>query len=252
MKNILLLILFSLFLSGCPATPEREGKSTMTYFIGVDVSGSFRPTETFQDSLEFLAYYIYTHIHGLDNLKKAKALFVGTIGGNYEDDTQVFRSLYDFENKNVQEIHQDLKNWFGEKDRLTDFNTFFASISQLIKKRNLTLSPITILVISDGIPEGTNIKIGDAGKKSYSKIDLSPLDYLARNVTVRLLYSAPKVAKNWEDYAPRKRVRLWTAADEVMKGWRSQLVPGTPIEEQTKFFEWLQYNVDYRVKVKKF
>ncbi|MFH1259216.1 MAG: hypothetical protein ABII74_05315 [Elusimicrobiota bacterium] len=250
-RSGLAVVLACLFLTGCTAIPDQSAKSRMSYFIGVDVSGSFRDTPYFEDSLEFLAYYIYGHINGLGKLKKPKSLFVGAVGGNYADDPQVFHSIYDFENKSPLDIHNGLKNWFVKKDHLTDFNTFFQSIAQLVKKRNLTLSPITVLILSDGIPEGIDVKKGEAGRASYSKIDLTPLDYLARNITLRIIYPPAKVAKNWEEYVSRKRVRLWTVADEVMKGWRSQLIEGELLESQTKLLEWINYNVDYRVRVKK-
>ncbi len=246
------LIGAGLVLTGCPVDPAKTTRSRMSYFIGIDVSGSFKHRPEFKDALRFLAYYTHAHINSLGELKKPKAMFVGSIGGNYADDPQVFHSIFDLEGKSVAEINKDLQTWFGGKDRLTDFNTFFASIAKLVKKRNLTLSPITIIIVSDGIPEGTNVKKGRAGHRSYSKIDLGPLEYLARNVTVRLLYVSPKAGKNWEDFVVRRRVRLWTVPVEVMRGWRTQLVPGKPIPEQTKLFEWIKYNVDYRVRVKKF
>lgn len=248
----LALVLLFILSSGCTFEPPKTTGGRLSIFVGIDISGSFRTKPEFRDALEFLSYYIYAHLHQLGELKKPKALFVASIGGDYPDDPQIFHSLYDFEGKSVKEIHKDLRKWFDERNRLTDFNTFFKALAKQVKKRNLTLTPLSILIISDGIPEGTNVKKGRAGRLSYSKIDLDPLEYLARNVTVRLLYASAKAGKNWEDYVPRKRVRLWTAADQVMKGWRSQLNPGKPPEEQAKLFEWIKYNVDYRVRVKKF
>lgn len=240
------------FLTGCPVDPAKTTRSRMSYFIGIDVSGSFKRQPEFKDALRFLSYYTYAHINSLGEFKKPKAMFVGAVGGNYADDPQVFHSIFDLEGKSVAEINKDLQTWFGDKDRLTDFNTFFASIAKLVKKRNLTLSPITIIMVSDGIPEGTNVKKGRAGRRSYSRIDLGPLEYLARNVTVRLLYASPKAGKNWEDFVERRRVRLWTVSREVMRGWSAQLVPEKPPSEQTKLLEWIKYNVNYRVRVKKF
>ncbi|MCK5218975.1 hypothetical protein KAR10_05600 [bacterium] len=241
-----------LVLTGCPVDPAKTTRSRMSYFIGIDVSGSFKRQPEFKDALRFLSYYTYAHINSAGEFKKPKAMFVGSVGGNYADDPQIFHSSFDLEGKSVTKINQDLQTWFGDKDRLTDFNTFFTSIAKLVKKRNLALSPITIIIVSDGIPEGMNVKKGSAGRRSYSKIDLGPVEYLARNVTVRLLYVSPKAGKNWEDFVERRRVRLWTVSREVMRGWSTQLVAGKPPAEQTKLFEWIKYNVDYRVRVKKF
>ncbi|MBN1596363.1 hypothetical protein JW933_10595 [candidate division FCPU426 bacterium] len=238
--------------AGCSLKPPQTNRGRVTYFIGIDISGSFKSKPEFDDSLKFLSYYIYAHLHGLGNLKSPKALFVTSIGGDYKDDPQVFYSHYNFENKNVDEIYASLKQWFGEKNRLTDFNTFFQSVAKQVKKRNLTLTPLSVLIVSDGIPEGVKVKKGKSGKSSYAQIDLQPLEYLARNVTIRLLYASPKACKNWEDFVPRKRVRLWTSAKEIMQSWQNQLLPEKSTEEQEKLFEWMQYNVDYRVRVKKF
>lgn len=241
-----------ILIAGCPLDPSKRTQGRLTIFIGIDISGSFRNTPEFKDALDFLAHYIYAHIHGLGELKQPKALFVTSIGGDYKDDPQVVYSLYDFENKGVDEIRASLYTWFGAKDRLTDFNTFFQSVATHVKKRGLTLTPLSILIVSDGIPVGVKVRKGKAGHQSYAQIDLGPLEYLARNVTVRLLYASPKAAKNWEDFVPRNRVRLWTAADQVMHGWKPQLIDGKDIEEQEKLFEWITYHVDYRVRVKKF
>lgn len=253
MTSFMLLAVMTTCLTGCPVDPEQESRrGRMTYFIGIDVSGSFRAKPEFKDACKFLAHYIYAHIHNLGGLKKPKALFVSSIGGDYKDDPQVFRTIFDFQNQSIAGIEKSLLAWYGEKDRLTDFNTFFKSVATQVKKRNLILSPVTVIIVSDGIPEGVKIRKGKKGKASYSKIKLDPMEYLARNVTVRLLYAAPKVGKNWEDFVTRRRVRLWIAPKEVMKGWKKQLVSGKPIEEQEKFFEWVKYNVDYRVRVKRF
>src|SRR2546426_7684967 len=78
--------------------------------------------------------------------------------------------------------------------------------------------------------------------------DLSPLEYLSRNVTVRLLYADPPIAQLWENKVPRKRVRLWTQDSEVMKGWRRHMVDGVPIERQDSLWSWVEHVVDMRVR----
>jgi hypothetical protein len=82
----------------------------------------------------------------------------------------------------------------------------------------------------------------------YRSIDLSPIEYLSRTVTVRLLYPVPSVAANWERRVERRRVRIWTTDSQVMAGWSSQVFPGAPPEEQTRLWQWTIDNVDFRVR----
>jgi hypothetical protein len=65
-----------------------------------------------------------------------------------------------------------------------------------VKDRNLVLAPITVMVVSDGIPDMRDAKIKSGSPASYQQIDLSPLDYLSKKVTVRLVYASPKVGDN--------------------------------------------------------
>ena len=67
-------------------------------------------------------------------------------------------------------------------------------------------------------------------------------------MTVRLLYPDPTVAANWRREVSRRRVRLWTQDAEVMDGWRAQLEPGLPLEEQAALWTWIKDNVDFRVR----
>jgi len=82
----------------------------------------------------------------------------------------------------------------------------------------------------------------------YKRVDMSPLEYLSRSVTVRLLYADPPIAQLWENKVPRKRVRLWTQDSEVMKGWRRHIVNGAAIERQDSLWSWVQNVVDVRVR----
>src|SRR2546425_12688110 len=84
-----------------------------------------------------------------------------------------------------------------------------------------TLFPYTTLFRSD---VGQRTK--DDPMALYRQIDLRPLEYLSKNITVRLAYASPKVGDNWRKYVPRQRVRLWATEMEVMQGWRRQLTAG--------------------------
>ncbi len=117
-----------------------------------------------------------------------------------------------------------------------------------MKRQNLILKPITVVVISDGVPDVTARTASAMEDDRYRRIDLEPLEFLSRNVTVRLLYSNPQVAVRWEQEIPRRRVRMWTVDDEVMAGWRSQVTPGLEVEEQERLWTWIRENVDFRVR----
>ncbi len=65
-------------------------------FIGVDISGSFKSTGYFKDSMRFLAHYIYTHVNGFGGTKIPSSLFVGSIGGVKPDEPKTILPHPDF------------------------------------------------------------------------------------------------------------------------------------------------------------
>ncbi|HEX7118465.1 MAG TPA: hypothetical protein VF212_06735 [Longimicrobiales bacterium] len=231
-----------------PAT--RAPRSTL--LIGIDVSGSFRDSGHYKDALAFAARYIHGHINGHGGLEVPRALFVGAIGGNVPGKAQAFHPIHDFEGKTVDQIQWDLEEWFPPDDRITDFNAFFARAGDLIKRQSLTLAPITLVVLSDGVPDLARRPDGSRpapdDPERFAQIDVSGLEYLARNVTIRVLYPNPPVAVAWERHLPRSRVRLWTVDHVVMKGWRAHWVPDQPPAQQAEFWDWVRDNVDYRVR----
>ncbi len=85
-------------------------------------------------------------------------------------------------------------------------------------------------------------------KASYEDIDVSPLEFLARNVTIRVLYPSPKVAAAWERQIRRQRVRIWPVEAEVMKGWHEQLEGHPKVEDEQRFWQWIENIVDRRVR----
>jgi hypothetical protein len=248
MKKMIWLLVAGLS-AGCMGDPSQRPAPRAALFIGVDVSGSFYKTKHYPDSLEFLAYYIHRHLNGP---APAKDLYVGTIGGTAANESKSFRPIHDFQDRSVEQIHGELKSWYAMKpDSFTDFNVFFQRVSEIAQKRNMALAPVQIVVVSDGILDvpgkGLRPEIGD-----YKKIDLSPIEYLSRNVTVRLLYSDPTVSNKWETGIPRQRARMWTVDNQVMSGWKAQVQPGVPVDQQEKLWKWMADNVDYRVKAVKF
>ena len=55
----------------------------------------------------------------------------------------------------------------------------------------------------------------------------------------------------WRRHVPRERVRLWTVDGEVMKTWREKLGPNRDLDEQVRFWKWVQDTIDYRVRSSK-
>lgn len=242
------LVLFA----GC--TPDKAAERTIkrnTIFIGIDVSASFTGTPYFRDSIKFISLYIYGHIHGLGGLKQPKALFVATIGGFSADEPKSFRPIQDFEDKTPVQIEHDLRTWLVPHQTLTDFNAFFQRVEELIQVKNLVLTPIDIVILTDGEPSKLT-KNGRVVSASYKDIDLSALDYLAKTITVRLLYPTPTIEAKWQKLVPRTRVRMWSADNEVMDGWKGKYKEGEALEGQDKLWAWVLENVDYRVRYRVF
>ncbi|HUK56084.1 MAG TPA: hypothetical protein VLY20_05440 [Nitrospiria bacterium] len=238
----------SLALAACDLKPAN-GKTHTTLFIGIDASGSFRGSGYYDDALSFLAHYIYGHLNELDGLEKPRELFVGSIGGRAMNEPKAFHPIQDFEGKDIAQIEGDLRGWFPPTDTLTDFNAFIQQVARISKERNLILAPITVMIVSDGIPD-----LGAAAKTDpidlYKTIDLSPIEYLSKNVTLRLAYASPKVGDHWRKYVPRQRVRLWTVEGEVMKGWSAQVQPDADPAKQERLWQWVKDNMDFRVRAR--
>jgi len=211
----LLLVALALMAPACGPTEAETPR--LSLFVGVDVSGSFSGTPQFRDSVRFLSYYLYGHLHGTGGLEKPRALFVGSIGGDTPNEPKAFYPIQMFERMNASEMEAKLTELFTVKGNyLTDFNAFFKRVSETVQKQNLILAPILIVIVSDGVPEVA----ADQGRKvvqqAYEKIDVSFLEYLARNVTIRILYPSPKVAAEWDRKVPRQRVRIWPVESEIM------------------------------------
>ena len=108
--------------------------------------------------------------------------------------------------------------------------------------------PVAVVIVTDGVPEVARKKGGKVVQAAYDQIDVSPLEFLARNVTVRVLYPTPIVAAAWEREIPRQRVRIWPVEAEVMKGWHEQLEDKPSLDEEKLLWKWIQDIVDRRVR----
>jgi hypothetical protein len=241
------LVATAALLAGCNLQ-SAEGKPRSTFFVGVDTSGSFQRSGSYDDALSFLAHYIYGHLNRLGGLEQPREMFVAAIGGSDPDEPQAFRPIHDFAGKDIPAIEKDLRAWFPPNDALTDFNPFFEQVARIVKDRNLVLAPINLMIVTDGVPD-FKVPGARAGSQAmYERIDLGPLEYLSRRTTLRLAYVSPKVGERWRDLVPRQRLRLWTVDAEVMHGWRHHLGGSGGPADQARLWEWIQHNVDYRVR----
>lgn len=230
-------------LLGC--TPPKDApppKSTLV--IGLDVSGSFRKGGHFDDAIDFASLYIYAHMKGLNGMRRPSDVFVGTMGGQKAGEAKTFHPIQDLTGKTPAQIAASLRAWFPEDDPITDFNAFFERVAVHVQRQNLGLAPLSIVMFSDGVPDIP----GARGDDLYRRVDMKPLEFLSRSVTVRLLYASPRVAQRWEKLVPRKRVRLWTQDADVMAGWRRHVVSSVRPEQQDSLWSWMKNVVDFRVR----
>lgn len=227
--------------------PENAPPPRSTLVVGLDVSGSFRQSGHFDESITFAALYIYGHLNGLGGLRQPTDVFIGSLGGRELHQPKSFHPIQDLTGKSVDQIAADLRSWFPETDPITDFNTFFSRVAVHIKRQNLVLAPLSIVMFSDGEPDFPGAGRLTAEER-YRRIDLAPLEYLSRSVTVRLLYATPRVAQFWEQRVPRKRVRIWTQDAQVMQGWGRHMHAGLAPEQQDSLWSWVEQIVDFRVR----
>jgi hypothetical protein len=244
----LALLASALLATTAMAEPTTNNKLRESLFVGVDTSGSFVQTGDYGNAMSFLAYYLHGHLNGLGGLSQPRELFVAAIGGKEASEPKAFRPILDFAGKDVAQIEADLKRWYAPTDTLTDFNAFFTQVARIAKERNLVLSPISILLVTDGIPDVPVPGVKPGSLALYRKINFTPLEYLSRNLTVRLVYPSPKVGEHWRKEVARQRVRLWTTEAEVMQGWRTQLITGVEPPDQARLWKWVRDNVDFRVR----
>lgn len=235
------------FLAGC-GLQAGEQQPRMTLFIGVDTSGSFERSGFHDEAMSFLSHYIYGHLNNLGGLEQPRELFVAAIGGETADEPKAFHPIQAFAGKEIPEIERELREWFAPNDALTDFNPFFQQVARIVKERNLVLSPITLMIVTDGVPDFSSPGALRGTDEMYAKIDLSSLEYLSRRLTLRLAYVSPTVGERWRRLVPRQRVRLWTVDAEVMEGWKEQAGPADP-SRLGPLWMWIRHNVDYRVRL---
>ena len=104
-------------------------------------------------------------------------------------------------------------------------------------------------MLSDGIPDAPKKK----GKHDYRSIKVKALENLARDITLRVLYTSAVVGMNWRTKVPRQRVKIWTQDANVMKDWKDShtFQKGVKFDKQDRFFSWIKDNVDFKVTRKR-
>jgi hypothetical protein len=246
MKRITCIVICSLFMA-CSGDSERP---RLSLFVGVDISGSFMRGPYYDDAMDFLAHYLYAHLNGLGGLEVPNALFVSSIGGATVNEPKTFYPKQTFEHKSVEEIAKQLREIFpkGKENAFTDYNAFFEQVALTVRNKKLVLRPVSVVMVSDGIPD-----VRKEGQTDFRSIALKPLEGLARNITLRLLYTRADVGRNWQTRVPRSRVKVWTQDAEVMTSWKDPKIfaPSKPIEEQSRFFSWIDDNVDFGVSARR-
>lgn len=228
---------------------EKEGpKANQVVFIGMDISGSFKNTPHYEDSIDFISHYIYARVHTLGGLKGMQALFVGSIGGAKVGEPKTFYPLQTFQYKSIPEIKKQLHEIFPAKvtNKFTDFNAYFEQVATYMKNKKLLMKNTDIILLSDGVPDAPTAQ----GKTNFRMLDLKPFENLSRKITVRVLYTSAETGMNWQQSVPRKRVRVWTQDAQVMKGWKAPdiFLKDTAIEKQERWLSWVKDNVDFPVK----
>jgi hypothetical protein len=233
------------------AKPAEAPTGRLVMFIGVDISGSFMNAKYFDDSIDFLAHYIHAHLNGLGGMEVPHSLFVGSIGGVKKGEAKTLYPIQTFQDRSVEQIEAQLRTIFPRKreNPFTDYNAFFAQVSDLVEAKRLILKPLSIVLITDGDPDlGGNNRAA-----KFRGIRLRPLENLSRNITLRVLYTDAVTAKSWRDEVPRRRVKVWTQDAIVMEEWKSSklLQPGKSFPEQQKFFAWVKDNVDFQPRLRR-
>ena len=231
-------------------TAQAQESPRLSLFVGLDVSGSFMKSGYYDDAINFLARYLYAHLNGIGGLEVPNVLFVGSIGGVTPDQARTLYPIETFQHRSVAEIDAKLRELFpkGRETPITDFNAFVEQVALTVKNRKLVLRPISVVLISDGVPD-----VPGEGGTEYKSIHLRPLETLSRNITVRLLYTSPEVGKEWQTEVPRSRVKVWTQDAAVMVSWKDPRIckPDVPVEDQPSFIAWVKDNVDYGVSARR-
>ena len=144
-------LIAAIAIMACAPAGNNTRVARSTLVVGIDVSGSFKPN--YENSIDFAANYLYARLHGLGGLRQPTAVFVGSIGGERPLETKSFQPIHTFKDLSVDQIAAFLRKEYPARDGLTDFNPFFTRVAALVKRQNLVLSPIDVVMFTDGVPD---------------------------------------------------------------------------------------------------
>ncbi len=254
-KIVALCFTMACFVAACeiPFFGSSEKNPRLVMFIGLDISGSFKASPHFENALQFLSHYIYYHFQGYGGFEVPHSLYIGTIGGNTPNEPKTFFPIQAFQDRKIDEIQSALRKLFPEDtvNTFTDFNAFFEQVALTVKEKKLILKPLSIVLLTDGRPDMPGVPADS--DELFRNVKLQPLEKLSRNVTVRLLYTDPVIARKWRSKVKRTRVKVWTQDADIMMLWKDPKIwePMKSEEKREKLFEWIRDNVDFSVRAQK-
>src|SRR5439155_177172 len=82
-----------------------------------------------------------------------------------------FQPIHNFQGKSIAQIEADLRKLFTPNDTYTEFNPFFQEVARITKERNLVLAPITLMLVTDGVPDSNMPGVKGGARVLYEKIN---------------------------------------------------------------------------------
>ena len=70
-----------LALAACVPSDDSARAPRYTLMIGIDVSGSFQNSGSYEDAVRFASHYLEAHLNGFGGLQVPTDVFVGSVGG---------------------------------------------------------------------------------------------------------------------------------------------------------------------------
>src|SRR3989442_6911336 len=80
--------------------------------------------------------------------------------------------MQDVRGRSPAEVGGDLRAWFPQEDPITDFNAFFQRAALHVRRNNLILAPLNVVLFSDGEPDYSGAGRLTADER-YKRVDLS-------------------------------------------------------------------------------
>ena len=113
--------------------PTEEGATPRyTLVMGIDVSGSFHNSGSYDDAVKFAAHYLEAHLNGFGGLQVPTDVFVGSVGGSHQGEAKTFLRPF-FRWYNVEHRH-------GGISMLTPEQVHFGRADEIIARRATVLN----------------------------------------------------------------------------------------------------------------